>query len=149
MRRSPRVLIATTALLLTLSGSATAGNASLRTTLNTWSKKIGVDAHVLALAAQQRHPHRMIHSANHFRTDAMRARAAVIRQRPSTARGEQARSLALTALADYALAGANWAASANARVTHHRPASIASAKAGARYAATGNRLLVAAGKLLR
>ena len=149
MHRSLRVLIATTALLLTFSGSATAGNAPLRTTLNTWSKKIGVDAHSLALAAQQRHPHQMIYRANRFRTDTMHARAAVMRQRPSTAHGKQARSLALTAFADYALAGASWAASANARLTHHRPASIRSAKAGARYAATGNKLLVTAGKLLR
>ena len=38
---------------------------------------------------------------------------------------------------------------ANARLTHHRPASIAYANAGANYAHTADKLLVAAGKLLR
>ncbi len=149
MRRSPRLLVATVALLLSLSAGAAASNATLRTTLSTWSKKVGADAHSVALAAQRRHPRRMSYSANRFHTDALHARAAVIGQKPSTAKGKRARRLALTAFADYALAGTKWAASGRARLAHQRAASIAYAKAGANYAHIGNKLLVAAGKLLR
>jgi hypothetical protein len=149
VHRLPRLLIATMALLLPVSGSATAGNASLRTTLDTWSTKIAGDAHSLDVAARQRHPHLMISSANRFHADAMNARAAVARQRSSTAHGARARTLAVTAFVDYALASANWAASANARLDHHRAASIGDAHAGANYAHTADKLLVAAGKLLR
>jgi hypothetical protein len=143
------VLIATVALLLTLSASAAASDATLRTTLNGWSKKIGADSHSVALAAQRRHPRRMSSGANRFHTDALHARAAVSGQKPSTAKGAQARRLALAAFADYALAGSRWAASGHAHLAHRRAASIANANAGANYAHTGNKLLVAAGKLLR
>jgi hypothetical protein len=149
LHRSPLLLVATVVLLLTLSAGAAASDATLRTTLNTWSKKIGADAHSVALAAQRRHPRRMSYSANRFHTDALHARAAVAGQKPSTAKGEQARQLALAAFADYALAGSKWAASGRARIAHRRAASIAYANAGANYAHTGNKLLVAAGKLLR
>lgn len=147
MHRVPILLV--TAVALLLSASAEASNTTLRTTLNTWSKTVGVDAHSIALAARQRHPHRMTHSANRFHTDALHARAAVAAQTPSTAKGKQARQLALTAFADYALAGSKWAASARARLAHQRAASIANANAGANYARSGNKLLVTAGKLLR
>ena len=53
MRRS-LLLLVTTVALLTLSASAAASDASLRITLNVWSKKVGVDAHSVALAAQPR-----------------------------------------------------------------------------------------------
>ncbi len=149
MHRSARLLLAIVALTLTLSAGAGASNATLRTTLNTWSKKIGADAHSVALAAQLRHPRRMTTDANLFRADALRAQAAVTRQRLSTAKGAKARRLALTAFKDYAVAGARWAASGRARLAHHRAASIAYANAGATYARTANNLLVSAGKLLR
>jgi hypothetical protein len=148
MHRSP-FLFVTTVAVLTLSASAAASDASLRITLNVWSKKVGVDAHSVALAAQRRHPRRLSYSAKRFRTDALHARAAVAAQKPSTAKGKHARRLALSAFADYALAGSKWAASGHARLAHHRAASIADAKSGTSYARTGNKLLVAAGKLLR
>ena len=91
----------------------------------------------------------MTSSANRFQRDALHARTAVAAQHPSTSDGRQARRLALTAFADYALAGSNWAASGRARLAHQRAASIATARTGARYARTGNALLVTAGRLLR
>jgi hypothetical protein len=149
VHRAPLLLLAAVALLLALSSGASANDATLRTTLNTWSKKIGADAHSVALAAQRRHPRRMTSSANRFHLGALHARAAITAQRPSTAKGRQARRLALTAFADYALAGSKWAASGRARLAHQRSTSIALAGAGARYARTGSTMLVTAGKLLR
>jgi hypothetical protein len=143
------LLIAAAALLIALPAGAGANDATLRTTLNTWSKKISADAQSVALAAQRRHPRRMTYSANRFHRDGLHARAAVAAQHPSTPRGRRAGRLALTAFADYALAGIKWAASGRARLAHHRAASIAFANAGASYARTGNKLLVVAGKLLR
>jgi hypothetical protein len=150
VHRAPLLLLAAAALLLlALPASAGANDATLRTTLNSWSKKVGVDAHSVALAAQRHHPRRMTSSAMRFHKDALRARAAVAAQKPSTAKGERARRLSLAAFADYALAGSKWAASGRARLAPRRAASIADANAGARYARTGDTLLVAAGKLLR
>lgn len=148
MHRSPLLLATTIALTLTIAASATASSATMRTTLNTWSKKIGADARSVALAARQRHPRRMTTNANHFRTDALRARVALSRERPLTAKGKKARRLALRAFTEYALAGTSWAASGRARLTHHRAASITYANAGATHAHTADKLLVAASKLL-
>ena len=148
MHRSPLLLAATVALALAVAGSATASNATMRTTLNTWSKRIGADARSVALAARQRHPRRMTTNANRFHTDALHARLALSRQKPSTAKGKQARLLALRAFTDYALAGTKWAASGRARLTHQRTASITYANAGATYAHTADTLLIAASKLL-
>jgi hypothetical protein len=142
------LLVAAIALVLTVSVSAGASNATLRTTLNSWSKKIGVDAHSVALAAQQRHPRRMTSDASRFRKDALQARAAVVGQQPSTDIGSQARRLALAAFADYTLAGTKWASSGRARLAHKRAASITYANAGSNYARRGNKLLIAAGKML-
>ena len=147
--RGPLLLAATVALLLALATSAGASNTTLSTTLNNWSKKIGADAHSVALAAQRRHPRRMTSSANRFHREALHARAAVAAQRPSTAKGRRARGLAAAAFADYALAGTKWAASGRARLAHHQASSISLARAGATYARRGNALLVTAGKLLR
>ena len=91
----------------------------------------------------------MTSSANRFHRDALHARAAVAAQRTSTANGRKARKLALAAFADYATAGSKWAACGRARLAHKHAASIAAARAGARYARLGNALLVTAGKLLR
>jgi hypothetical protein len=148
VRRVLLLLVATIALLLVFASDAGASDATLRTTLHTWSQKIGTDAHSVALAAQRRHPRRMTYSADRFRRDALRARAAIAAQKPFTANGLRARRLALTAYTAYAHAGSKWAASGRARLAHKRVASIAYAKAGSRYAKTGNTLLVSAGKLL-
>jgi hypothetical protein len=148
VNRALLLLGAAVALVLTLSVSAGASNLTLRTTLNSWSKKIGVDAQSVALAAQQRHPRRMTSDANRFRKDAMQARAAVLGQQPSTGNGSQARLLALAAFADYTFAGTKWASSGRARLAHKRTASITYANAGSSYARRGNKLLIAAGKML-
>jgi hypothetical protein len=132
-------------------GSANAGasNATLRTTINTWSKHVGADAHLVALAAQSHQPNRMISRANLFHSDALHARIAATNEKPTTIKGRQARQLALVAFADYALAGNDWAASGRARVANKHATSITYATAGAKYARAGDDLLVNAGKLLR
>jgi hypothetical protein len=83
-----------------------------------------------------------------FHQDALRARAAVAAQQPSTANGHRARRLALVAFVDYARAGTEWAVSGRDRVRHRCTASIEAARAAADHARTGNRLLVTAAKLL-
>ena len=149
MHRGSFPVIAAVAVLCIVPASAGASDATLRSTVNTWSKKIGADANSVALAAQQRHPRRMTTSAARFHTDALHARAAVATQKSSTAKGSKARRLALTAFADYAIAGTKWAASGRARLAHHLGKASIYAKAGATYAHTGNRLLVSSGQLLR
>lgn len=148
MHRGSLLLVTTVALLLIFASGAGASDASLRSTLHTWSQKIGADAHSVALAAKRRHPRRMTYSANRFHRDALRARAAIAAQKPTTAKARRARRIALSAYTDYARAGSKWAASGRARLAHQRAASIAYAKAGATYAKAGNTLLVTAGKLL-
>ena len=134
---------------LVLASSATASNATLRTSLRTWSQAIGVDAHSVALAAQNRNPRRMVSSAQRFRRDALRARAAIRAQRASTTAGRQAKRLAVVAFADYALAGRLWAASGQARLHGQRATASRYARAAAIRARAGNRFLVRAGRLLR
>ena len=129
--------------------TAEANNATLKTTINHWSLKIGTDANAVALDAKQRHPHLMTVDAIRFHNDALRARAATAAQHATTAKGIHARRLALSAFHRYSLAGRDWAASGRARVAQHRPRALTLATAGARNARTGNALLVDAGKLLR
>lgn len=129
--------------------SAVAGNAALRASVDSWSNRIGVDAHSVALAAQRRHPRRMTSSAGRFRRDALAARAAIRQQHPSTAGGRNAKTLALAAFTAYAKAGALWASSGRARLAHHISAATTFARTAARYARAGNRMLLGAGRLLR
>jgi hypothetical protein len=84
-----------------------------------------------------------------FRREALRGRVAVAARRPSSARGRQARLLALAAFEDFARAGSEWAASGRARINHQHAAARADAQAGARDARAGNLILVRAGALLR
>ena len=148
MNRAPLLLLAAAALLLALPASASADDATLSATVNSWSQTIGADAHSVALAAQNAHPPRMIYSARRFHRDALHARAAIYAQKPSTAKGTRARRLALAAFTDYAIAGNKWVASGQARLAHHHAASIAAAHAAARYASAGDALLIEAGTLL-
>lgn len=136
-------------ILLAVAGSAGATNATLRTTINNWSLKIGADARAVALDAKQRHPRRMTTDANRFRLDALRAHTATAAKHASTAKGTRARRLALSAFSAYALAGSRWAASGRARIAQQHANAIALASAGARYARQGNNLLITAGTLLR
>jgi hypothetical protein len=145
----PLLFLAMALAAVSVSTTANASDRTLRTTLNSWSAKISLDAGSVSLAAKRRHPRRMTSSATRFRSDAVHARAALVAQTPSTAKGARARRLALAAFAAYAHAGGEWASSGRARLSHHRTRSIAAANAGARYARTGNSLLVEAGKLLR
>ena len=148
--RAGRLLTVTAmvASLLTLASTAGASNATLRSSVNSGSRTVGADAHSIALAASNRHPRRMTSSALRFRSDALRARAAVARQRPSTAGGKRARTLALTAFADYAAAGKGWAVTGRARLRGDRASAGRSARAATALARAGNKLLLAAGKLL-
>ena len=134
---------------LLLASTAMASNATLRTSLRTWSQEIGVDAHSVALAAQNRHPRRMVSSAQRFRRDALRARVAIRAQRASTTGGKQAKRLAVIAFADYAVAGRLWAASGQARLHGQKATASRYARAAAIRAKAGNRLLVRAGRLLQ
>lgn len=134
---------------LALSSTAAASDATLRLTLNNWSRRIQADAHSVALAAQRRHPRRMTYSALRFRSDALRAKTAITAERPSTAKGQRARQLALTAFADYATAGSRWAASGRARLKGDKLAARGLAHTGAASARAANRLLISAGRMLR
>ena len=131
-----------------LAGTAGASNATLKATLDRWSTTIAADARAVSLAARQRHPRAMTAAALRFRRDALLARTAIAARRASTLKGRRAKTLALTAYADYARAGAKWAASGRARVAHRLLLAAADAKAAAAYARAANRLLVTAGTLL-
>ena len=133
---------------LVLASAAGASNGSLRTTLRNWSATIGVDAHSVALAAQNRHPRRMVASARRFRVDSLKARAAISRQRGSTAAGRQAKRLAVIAFADYAAAGSLWTASGQARLKGQKATASRYARSAAIRAKAGNRSLLKAGRLL-
>jgi hypothetical protein len=136
-------------LVLALPPVAGGSNASLKRTLATWSHRIGADARGIGLSATRRHPRRMTLRANHFRLDALRARRALGVQRPSTARGRRAEALALAAFRNYAIVGREWALTGRARLRHLRALATRHASVAKRYAAKGNRQLVAAARLLR
>jgi hypothetical protein len=128
---------------------AQASDGTLRSTLNNWSRTIATDAQSVALAAQRHHPRRMVFSARRFRTDSLHARAAIMRQHASSAKGRHAKGLALKAYRAYSRAGSGWVASGRARLARHIPAAQSAARTAATSARAGNRLLVTAGKLLR
>jgi hypothetical protein len=109
---------------------------------------IAADAHSVSLNATLRHPRLMTESAVRFRKDALRAHSSIARQRASTAKGRRAKGLALRAFTNYAAAGTRWAASGRARVRGHRALATTLARRAAVYAKHGNRLLIAAGKIL-
>jgi hypothetical protein len=133
--------------LLLTGTSAAASDSTLRVAVNTWSKRIAVDAR--AITGDAKLPRRLTADAIRFRRDALRARAVIASKAPSPAKGRRARRLALTAFADFARAGSEWAASGRARIHHQHASSIAHARTGARDARAGDLLLVTAGALLR
>ena len=145
--RRPALLLGVVA-FFSLASAAAGSNATLRTTLNTWSTRLSADANSVAVAAQQRHPRLMTSSSVGFRRDALTARSAIGRQRPSDARGSRARRLATTAFTDYAAAGGLWAASGRARLVRRISAATTDARKAAALARIGNRMLVQAGTLL-
>jgi hypothetical protein len=140
------ITIGVVVLLLT-STSAAASDSTVRVAVNTWSKRITVDAR--AVTGDAKLPRLLAADAIRFRRDARRARAVIASKTPTTAKGRRARRLALAAFADFAQAGSEWAASGRARIHHQLASSIAHARTGARDARAGNLLLVTAGALLR
>jgi hypothetical protein len=143
------VLSSLAVVALSVPAPANAGDAALRASLAQWSHRIALDARGIGLSAARRHPRRMIRRARHFRLDALRARAALAAVRPSSARGQRAKRLALAAFRDYAIVGRQWALSGLARVHGLRLAAAGHARIAAQYARKGSRLLLAAKRLLR
>ncbi len=150
LARARQVLLAVAlALVLLAPAQARASDASLKATLAKWSHRIQSDARRIGLSATRRHPLRMTSRARAFRLDAVRAQRALTPQKPSTARGRKAKSLALAAFRDYAIVGREWALSGEARVRRDKAAAAKHARLASRYAKKGNGLLVGAGKLFR
>jgi len=90
----------------------------------------------------------MMHRAQHFRADALRAVRALAPLHPSTAHGRRAKRMALAAFGDYAVVGRQWVLSGRARLRGSKAAALGHARVAARYARTGSRLLRNAGKLV-
>jgi hypothetical protein len=135
--------------LIVAAPSANASNASLKRAVATWSHTIALDARRVGLSATHRHPRRMTTRAQRFRRDALRARRALASQRPSTARGDHARGLALAAFRSYAVVGQQWALTGKARVQHRKALAASHARIAKRFARKANRLLIASARLLR
>ena len=133
--------------VLVASTSAAASDSTVLVAVDAWSKRIAVDAR--AVTGDAKLPRRLTADAIRFQRDALHARAVIARKTPSTSKGRRARRLALTAFADFARAGSEWAASGRARLHHGLASSMTNARAGAQDARAGNRLLVTAGTLLR
>jgi hypothetical protein len=91
----------------------------------------------------------MMLRAEKFRADSLKARRAILGQKPSTARGRKARQYALAAFLDYASVGGEWAKSGRARLNGNKSVAARHATAAQRYARQGNRLIRSAGRLLR
>jgi hypothetical protein len=91
----------------------------------------------------------MTRRARHFRADALRAVSAVSVVRPSSARGQRAKRLAIAAFRDYAVVGRQWVLSGQARLRAQKAIALRHARVASRYARNGSRLLLAAGRLLR
>jgi hypothetical protein len=145
-----RIATGVVAIAVALAPASLAGasDATLGATLHTWAQRVGVDAHSVALAAQNRHPQRMVSSARRFRAHALKARAAIRAQRASTPVGRRAKRLAVVAFSDYAVAGRLWMTSGQARLRGQGAVANRDAGAAAIRARAGNRLLVRAGRLL-
>ena len=143
------VLVLVGLALLSAPDAANATNASLKASLAKWSHTIALDARRVDLSAKHRHPRRMTTRARKFRADSLRARRAVAAQRPSSARGVRARSLALAAFRAYAVVGQQWALTGQARAQHRKALATRHAAVAKRFARKGNRLLIAASRLLR
>ena len=145
------LLVVTAAVFTVLccyASAAVASDASLRASVHAWSKTIAADARSVSVNASRRHPRLMTASAVRFGKDALRARASIIRQHPFTATGVRAKGLALRAFTSYAVAGRRWAASGRARVRGRRGLATTLARRAPISARKGNRLLIAAGRLL-
>jgi hypothetical protein len=128
---------------------AYASNAALKRTLATWSHRLAVDAYRVSLSARHRHPRRMTTRARRFRHDALAARQALATRKPSSPKGSRAKRLGLAAFSDYAVVGRQWVLTGQARLQHRRLLAARHARIAKLWAVKANRLLVAAGRLLR
>jgi hypothetical protein len=137
------------AVVLLVPANANASDKSLRAALAKWSHQIQVEAHGVALSASLRHPRRMTTRARQFRLTALHAQRALSAQKPTTARGRRAKTLALTGFRSYVVVGREWALSGEARLGGNIPAATKHARLASSFAKKGNSLLVSAGKLLR
>jgi len=137
------------AAVLVLPAGARATDASLKRTLTNWSQRIAADANGIGVSASRRHPRRMTSRATVFRLDAVRAKRALSSQRPSSTRGRRARHLALAAFGNFATVGKLWVLSGQARLHHRNALAEKYARLAAGDAATGNRRLTTAGRLMR
>jgi Ni/Co efflux regulator RcnB len=135
--------------LVVAAPSASASNASLKQGLAKWSHTVALDARRVDLSAQNRHPRRMTTRAQRFRHDALRARRALASQGPSTAKGRRAKGLSLAAFRAYAVVGQQWALTGKARLQHRKALAASHSRIAKRFALRGNRLLIAAARLLR
>jgi len=148
-RKAPVVLCCLVALALSAPSAANANDRALKTAMAKWSHRIAVEAHGIGLSASQHHPRRMMFRARRFRADALRARRAIAAQRPSSGRGRRARMLALGAFRDYMIVGREWALTGQARLQGRKRVAAGHAAFAKAFAVKGDRLLVAAGRLLR
>ena len=142
------VLGCVAALALVFSTGASASDATLKTALGHWSQRIAMDAHGIGLSASRRHPRRMMHRAQRFRADALRAVRALAPMHASSARGQRGKRLALAAFRAYAVVGRQWVLTGQARLRGQKAIAVAHARIAARYARRGSRLLRSAAKLI-
>jgi hypothetical protein len=147
--RRALLVLAGLALLVSVPAEADAGNLSLKRTLAKWSHTIALDARRVDLSARHRHPRRMTTRARKVQADALRARTALRAQRPSTRKAVRARTLALAAFRAYTVVGQQWTLTGRARVQHRTALAARHASVATRFARKGNRLLIAASRLLR
>ena len=91
----------------------------------------------------------MMLRARKFRADSLRARRALAGQHATSARGRRAKRLAIGAFGAYAIVGAEWARTGQARLEGRPGIATQHASRAARYAQQGNRLIRSAGRLLR
>jgi hypothetical protein len=143
------VVVSLVVLALAAPAASQASDRTLKRTLAHWSHTVALDARGISLSASKRHPRRMVLRAREFRADSLRARRAIAAQHPSTARGRQAKGLALGAFRAYATVGTEWARSGQARLRGRKALAARHAALAARYARKGNRLIRSAGRLLR
>jgi hypothetical protein len=129
--------------------NASASDKSLKTALAKWSHQIQLEARGIALSARLRHPRRMTNRAHEFRLTALHAQRALSSQKPTTARGRRAKTLALNGFRNYAVVGHEWELSGKARLGGSIPEATKHAHLASSYAKKGNSQLVSAGKLLR
>ncbi len=140
MRRFLVLLAAIGAVAATPTASL-ASDATVRAELLGAAKKVDAAGRSLRLAVNSRTPYLITHAASSFRTDMLVARKAIAAQTASTSRGRLARSMAMRALADLAVAMKHQLAYAEALEAGNNDAMAASSRRFQTQYAAGLRLL--------